>query len=91
MFRILTFLIVGSLLFSVYADKHEKHGKHKEMMKKHFEEMDTNKDGKISQEEWNNFHQSKFKEIDKDNDGSLTKEELKNHWKENHKKHHKED
>lgn len=88
MFRILTFLIIGSFLFYVYADKHEKHGKHKEIMKKHFEEMDTNRDGKVSKEEWNTFHENKFKELDKDGDNFVTKEELKVHWKEKHKKAH---
>lgn len=49
-------------------------------MKKHgmmFEKMDTDKDGKISKQEWQAHHEKMFSELDGDSDGSITKEEMK--------------
>lgn len=50
--------------------------------KKHFENMDANKDGKISLEEWNSFHEKKFKDIDKNKDGDIDRNEFKAHRQE---------
>lgn len=43
----------------------------------HFKMMDTNKDGKISQKEWEDFHAKMFKDMDKNGDGVLTADEMK--------------
>ena len=37
--------------------------------------MDTNKDGKISLQEWQDFHTKYFKKLDKNGDGFLTQDE----------------
>lgn len=38
-------------------------------------EMDSNKDGAISKDEWTKFHEEMFKKQDKNNDGSIDKTE----------------
>jgi hypothetical protein len=38
--------------------------------------MDTDKDGKISLQEWQDFHAKHFKKMDKNGDGFLTKDEM---------------
>jgi Ca2+-binding EF-hand superfamily protein len=81
--NLLLILLLGLLSVQVSA-----HGKGK-WMKKHFEEMDTNKDGKVSKEEWNAFHDTKFSSMDKDNDGFVTHEEFKAHKKEKKEKRKK--
>jgi hypothetical protein len=42
-----------------------------------FELMDTDEDGKISEEEWNAYNAEMFKELDKNGNGYLTEEELR--------------
>ncbi|GAB4423042.1 MAG: hypothetical protein OHK0011_02660 [Turneriella sp.] len=43
------------------------------------EMMDTNKDGKISKEEWQAHHEQRFTEMDADKDGSITAAEVQEH------------
>ncbi len=43
----------------------------------HFKMMDANKDGKVSQKEWDDFHAKMFKNMDKNKDGFLAGDELK--------------
>ena len=45
----------------------------------YFEKVDTNKDGKISEEESLNLAREKFKAMDANSDGFVTKEEAKTH------------
>ncbi len=45
------------------------------------EAMDANKDGKISKEEWTNFHNKMFDDADKNKDGSIDKTEMVEHHK----------
>ena len=47
--------------------------------KKHFDTIDADKDGTISLEEWNAFHEKKFRAIDKNNDGFIDQNEFKSH------------
>jgi len=42
----------------------------------YFNKMDANTDGKISEDEHENFSEAMFKNADTNNDGSLTKDEL---------------
>ncbi len=42
-----------------------------------FQDMDTNKDGKISKKEWMAAQERQFDRLDKNKDGSITKEEVK--------------
>ena len=39
-------------------------------------EMDANKDGKVSQAEWNDVHAKHFAKMDKNGDGFLTRDEM---------------
>jgi len=63
----------------IYAtgDKECKMGKGHEMGKNHprFKMMDTDKDSKISKDEW----MAKFTEMDADKNGSISEEEMKKH------------
>ncbi len=66
-----------------------KDGKKGPRYEKMFEEQDTNKDGKVSADEFAAFNKNRFDEIDANKDGSVTKEEAKTHhdamkakWKE---------
>lgn len=61
----------------------------KKMSRKMLEGMDTDKDKKISKQEWQAFHDKRFAEIDKNGDGFLTKDEFKAQRKEMKKKHKK--
>jgi hypothetical protein len=45
--------------------------------KDHLKKMDADKDGKISLQEWQDFHAKKFKDKDKNGDGFLSGDELK--------------
>lgn len=44
---------------------------------KMLEKIDTDKDGKISKQEWQTHHEQHFTELDADKDGFVTKEEMK--------------
>ncbi|MBW2195324.1 MAG: EF-hand domain-containing protein [Deltaproteobacteria bacterium] len=75
-----------------------KHGEKKgagKRVKSHFNNLDTDKDGKISYEEFMAPHKSRFKNADTDGDGDLTPEEYGNAWagfkKKIRKKGHKDD
>ena len=48
----------------------------------HFDAMDTDKDGKISQDEHMANSEERFKAMDTDNDGFLTREECRKTWEE---------
>jgi Ca2+-binding EF-hand superfamily protein len=55
---------------------HRKYG----MMKERMMEMDTNKDGVISREEFLTGHKAKFSDADTNGDGQVTKDEFVAHW-----------
>ena len=58
-------------------------GPHGDMRgKSYFDEMDTNKDGKISKEEHMAKCESRFKAMDTNNDGFLTRDECGKRWEE---------
>ena len=68
--------------------KKHKRGKHRgKHMKRMLQKIDTNKDGKISKQEWSTHHEQRFAEIDANKDGNLTKEEFKAFRKKMRKKH----
>ena len=46
---------------------------------KKFKSMDTNKDGMITDEEFNAYSDKKFSKMDADNDGSVSVDEMKKH------------
>ena len=48
--------------------------------KAHFDAMDTNKDGKISQDEHTAKCENRFKAKDTNNDGFLTRDECRKGW-----------
>ncbi len=68
-----------TFLFLVVGCSHG--GRHHKMMHKmgmkHWEMMDTNKDGKVSKKEFNTSHKAKFKQFDANKDGFITAEENK--------------
>lgn len=49
------------------------------MMGHMFQMMDTDKDGKVSKQEWQAHHDKRFSELDADKDGFITQEEMKAH------------
>lgn len=51
-------------------------GHHGGMMLKHFDEVDADKDGKITQDELKAHHDAKRAEVDSDDDGKLSKAEF---------------
>lgn len=71
--RILFTLAVLSILGTSCAHGHRHHGH----MKKMWEKLDANNDGKISKSEFDAMHNEMFAQMDTDNDGFLTKEEMK--------------
>lgn len=90
----LGFILVCALV-SVYAlsadDEHRRHGK-KGMGNMHspaqmIQYMDTDKDGKISKQEWQDFHDKRFAEMDADKDGFVTADEMKAARQQMMKKH----
>lgn len=60
-----------------HSDHHGHKHHHKKKWKKKWNKMDTNQDGAVSLEEWNNYHAEKFKKMDADGDGKVTMEEKK--------------
>lgn len=72
------------------GERHKEHGKerHKERLVKHFNEMDKDGNGTLSQDELKDRHAKRFEDADKDGDGSITKEEMKNAHKDRKKNHH---
>ncbi len=73
-----------------YADNDAHPGKtHQKWMKEMFAAMDTNADGMISTEEFNDFHAKKFKEFDTNGDGKISFEEMKAGHKKMHAAKHK--
>ncbi|PIT99275.1 MAG: hypothetical protein COT74_09715 [Bdellovibrionales bacterium CG10_big_fil_rev_8_21_14_0_10_45_34] len=71
---ILLFVALSSLLFSAscsHGHGHKK-GEHKGQ---HWVEMDADKDGAISKEEFDKFHVEKFKAMDTNNDGKISEDE----------------
>ncbi len=77
-------LFLGVLAFAASADHGRgHHGKGPKgmgpMHGKMMEKMDTDKDGKISKQEWQAHHESMFTQLDADKDGFVTKEEMKAH------------
>ena len=52
-----------------------------------FSQMDTDKDGKVSQQEFLAFHQKRFEAMDANKDGYLTKEEAAAYWKQRRAEH----
>ena len=81
-----------------FHGKSWKHGKQKgagKRVKAHFNYLDTDKDGKISYEEFMAPHKNRFKNADADGDGYLTPEEYGKAWagfkKKMRNKYHKDD
>ena len=57
-------------------------------VKSHFDYLDTDKDGKLSRDEFMAPHKSRFEAADIDGDGNLTEEEFGNSWSQFKKKGH---
>ncbi|MCJ8276989.1 MAG: hypothetical protein HRT44_10270 [Bdellovibrionales bacterium] len=82
-------VIASLLLLGACAHHGHKHGgkmgckSHKKMM---WENMDANKDGKVSKEEWMKDKQQWFADMDTNKDGFVTMEEKKAHHKMKHAK-----
>ena len=72
--------ITSARAFAFHPGEHR--GKHKPP----HEIMDVNKDGKVSQDEWDSFHSLLFDEIDKNGDGVLEENEFRSHHDEMRKK-----
>ncbi len=49
-------------------------------MEKMFEEQDADKNGSVSEAEFQAFNKKRFDEMDGNKDGGLTKEEIKSHF-----------
>jgi Ca2+-binding EF-hand superfamily protein len=84
-------LLLGAAILTVQAlpALAEDGGKKGEKHMKMFEAQDTDKDGAISESEFQAFTKKRFDEIDGNKDGKVTKEEAKTHheamkakWKE---------
>ncbi len=64
------------LVFSLQIEAGSSHGHgHGHKGEKSFQSKDTDKDGKISKEEWIQHYSEKFQKRDTDGDGFLSKEE----------------
>ena len=64
-------MVLGSVCISAHAQTVSG-----ERLKTHFKEIDTNNDGKISQDEYLQTYTKRFKALDTNDDGFLTKEEV---------------
>ena len=75
------FLLLIVTAFSLSAKHHK--GDHPgkgmkgPMHAKMLEKIDTDKDGKISKQEWQTHHDQKFTELDTDKDGAISHDEFK--------------
>lgn len=58
------------------------------MSDKMFAEVDSDKDGKVSVQEWEKTTKTKFTEIDANKDSNLSKEEMNNFHEKMFHKHH---
>ncbi len=58
----------------VHANPVSNHGN---MQNKMFKDMDTNSDGMVTKEEFNNYGEKKFTEMDVNGDGQITDKEMK--------------
>ncbi|MEA5090073.1 MAG: EF-hand domain-containing protein, partial [Solidesulfovibrio sp.] len=45
-------------------------------MNRLFDAMDADHNGRVTLEEWRNFHEREFRRLDKNDDGVLTREEM---------------
>ena len=85
--KIILLIAVSLMVFPLLAkpNKKEHHMKGKgEHHKKMMEKLDTDKDGKISSDEW----MAMFKKIDANNDGKIDDSEFKAHHEKMKKEHH---
>ena len=80
-FTVICLLICTAFLMSAYSKPKEKECPMKGKGMGNFEAMDADKDGKISKEEWTNFHNKMFDDADTNKDGSLDKKEMEEHHK----------
>ena len=80
-----TVLLLGAC---AHGHKHGHHDGHKSGHKAHkqkmWDNMDANKDGKISKDEWMKDKQQWFVDMDTNKDGFVTMEEKKAHHKAKH-------
>jgi hypothetical protein len=85
------FLLFIATAFSLSAKHHKGHGDRKGMKgpmhAKMLEKMDADKDGKISKQEWQTYHDQKFTELDADKDGAISHDEFKAHHQKMMKEH----
>jgi len=79
---------VLSLSAKHHKGEHPGKGKKGAMHAKMFEKIDTDKDGKISKQEWQAHHDEKFAELDADKDGAISQDEFKAHHHKMMKAHH---
>jgi len=85
------FLLLIVTAFSLSAKHHK--GDHPgkgmkgPMHAKMLEKIDTDKDGKISKQEWQTHHDQKFTELDADKDGAISHDEFKAHHQKMMKEH----
>jgi len=81
---------------SMKEGMHKKGKHHKKNMRRAFKKLDTNKDGKLSKDEWaaRKHKKGNFENIDKNKDGYIDKKEIKAHhraWRKGRKaKKHEE-
>ncbi len=83
------FLLFAGVTFALSAKHHkgDHAGKKGPMHAKMLEKIDTDKDGKISKQEWQAHHDLKFTELDADKDGAISQDEFKAHHQKMMKEH----
>ena len=87
-------IIINILIIAVFAAPLiSKQHKDKPMKMRgkacYIDDMDTDNDGKVSKEEWSNFHNKRFDDIDKNKDGYIDKTEKGKHFKNLKRRHHR--